>query len=145
MVRDDVGLPEKGNWHSAQEVARASYVCGYCGDRVGSNVGYPFQDTRNKPDIKPVEAYIRICPSCSGPTYFNHQNQHWPRSVPGRPIKGIDDKKVERLYNEARSAAAAGAPTAAVMACRKILMNVANDQGAKEGLSRNPLPLRCLT
>jgi hypothetical protein len=39
------------------------------------------------------------------------------------------------LYDEARRAAGASAFTAAVMACRKILMNVAVSEGADEGLS----------
>jgi hypothetical protein len=39
------------------------------------------------------------------------------------------------LYDEARRAAAANAPTAAVLALRKLLMNVAVSKGAKEGQS----------
>ena len=39
------------------------------------------------------------------------------------------------LYNEARWAAGAGAFTASVMACRKLLMNIAVKEGAKAGLT----------
>ena len=42
---------------------------------------------------------------------------------------------VNDLYTEARRAAAAGAPTAAVMACRKVLMAVSVEQGADPGQS----------
>lgn len=38
------------------------------------------------------------------------------------------------MYDEARDAAGAGAYTAAVMVCRKMLMNIAVREGAKEGL-----------
>jgi hypothetical protein len=42
-------------------------------------------------------------------------------------------KDVEALYQEARKAVAVGAFTAAVLACRKLLMNLAVSQGAKPG------------
>ena len=42
---------------------------------------------------------------------------------------------VASLYDEARSALSAGAATAAVLACRKLLMNIAVTQGAATGLS----------
>jgi len=44
-------------------------------------------------------------------------------------------KDVESLYEETRKCTSAGAHTAAVLACRKILMHIAVDQKAKEGLS----------
>jgi Domain of unknown function (DUF4145) len=40
---------------------------------------------------------------------------------------------VQRLYNEARNSMSVNAFTAAVMTCRKVLMNVAVSEGAKPG------------
>lgn len=56
-----------------------------------------------------------------------------PKPLPGREISGMPPD-VRDLYEEARRSLAAGAPTATVMACRKILMNTAVAEGAKEGL-----------
>ena len=40
---------------------------------------------------------------------------------------------IERLYEEARDCTGVGAYTAAVLACRKLLMNITVDHGAKKG------------
>ena len=47
-------------------------------------------------------------------------------------VSGISDKEVERMYSEARACSSVAAYTACVMACRKILMNVAVHQKAPE-------------
>jgi hypothetical protein len=56
-----------------------------------------------------------------------------PGPLVGRTIAGITDDDVEKLYGEARKALASGAPSAAVLVCRKLLMHIAVEQGAKEG------------
>jgi hypothetical protein len=129
MDRRFVGLPERAEWQHATGVERATYVCGYCGDKVGSNTGYPIRGVAN------LNACIRICPSCSAPTYFNPNGEYFPKPPPGREVQNIDSNEVESLYKEARLSSSVGAPTAAVMASRKILMNVAHAKGACEGKS----------
>ena len=42
-------------------------------------------------------------------------------------------REVDALYSEARCCTAAGSPTAAVLAARKLLMHIAVDRGAKPG------------
>lgn len=59
----------------------------------------------------------------------------YPSSTPGEDVFGIKDKNVEVLYQEARNSLGAGAYTASVMICRKILMHVAVVSGASENLT----------
>jgi hypothetical protein len=53
----------------------------------------------------------------------------------GERVKHISDAKIEALYEEARQCTAYGAYTSAVMLCRKLLMNVAVQQGAPNNLT----------
>ena len=107
-------------------VINKSWVCGYCGDKVASNVGY---DSR----LKEQGICIRICPGCEQPTFFDGYSQT-PQHAPGETVKDVPTD-LHRLYDEARNSSAAGAYTGAVMICRKILMNVAVDNGAQPGES----------
>jgi hypothetical protein len=76
--------------------------------------------------------WIRICPDCKGPTLFTRSGQRSPGTAPGKEVADVPED-VARLYKEARVSAGAGAHTASVLACRKILMHVAVAEGAKPG------------
>jgi hypothetical protein len=56
-----------------------------------------------------------------------------PGPIFGQSIKHIPDEKIEKLYNEARKCYTISAYTSSVMCCRKLLMNIAVSEGAKEG------------
>jgi hypothetical protein len=74
-----------------------------------------------------------ICPNCSLPTIFC-DDQQIPGVAPGNSVAHLPDA-INALYEEARKAVAGDAPTAAVLACRKLLMHIGVAEGAKEGLS----------
>ena len=122
--------PQNVTWIGAktrsENLSSATFVCGYCGSRVASDVGW----NGNIPGPKTL-SLIRICPDCSGPTLL--EGEHQVPGVPyGNPVKHLPDD-IARLYEEARSSMAAGAPTAAVLCCRKLLMHVAVERKANEG------------
>jgi hypothetical protein len=75
-----------------------------------------------------LEGYIRICPNCKRPTFFESGTQY-PNVPIGEPVEALP-KDVEGLYNEARVSASCGAPTASVLCLRKLLMNIAVNKGA---------------
>jgi Domain of unknown function (DUF4145) len=114
-------------WHHIQNIAPRSYTCGHCGNRVGSNRGW------HTAQFPPDKVSIYVCSVCLKPSLFVHGAQH-PGVAPGQPVANVPDS-VQCLYDEARSAVAANANTAAVLACRKLLMNVAVSQGAAPGLT----------
>jgi hypothetical protein len=115
-------MVENIGWQSVAEVARRrAFICGYCGHDVGSAVGYYGGN----------DHIIYICPYCQKPTYFNRDTPT-PGPIFGNPVTGVPND-VNDLYNEARRCVSVSAFTAAVLACRKILMNVAVGKGAPEG------------
>ena len=111
------------NWHSTANMHPLQFICGYCDNKVASNVGYFSQGGSGQ-----ALAYIYICPNCTKPTYA-HSGNLVPSAAPGGHVAHLP-KDIEALYSEARKATAAGAHTAAVLACRKLLMNIAVAQGA---------------
>jgi hypothetical protein len=77
-------------------------------------------------------ASIYICPHCQGPTAW-YDRIRIPGASSARHVDGLPGD-IEILYKEIRGISST-APTSAVLACRKLLMNIAVSQGAKEGLS----------
>lgn len=112
-------------WQNLSNVGALEFNCGHCGYLVASSVGY----FENNYDF----ARLRICPNCSLPSLFIPGSQI-PGVAPGSTVAGVPDL-VDKLYEEARRCVAADAPTASVLACRKLLMNIAVSQGAEAGKS----------
>jgi hypothetical protein len=101
------------------------FTCGYCGTHTATAQSFGRVNAYRQID-QTVE--IRICMNCGAPTYFGDDGQ-MPAPRAGRAIEHLPPV-VESAYKEARASFAAGAPTAAALMCRKILMNVAVTKGA---------------
>ena len=77
---------------------------------------------------------VYICSNCGGPTLFTPwTGEQLPGHPMGHPVKHLPEE-LEALYEEARECTSNHCYTAAVMVCRKILMNIAVDRGADAGL-----------
>lgn len=113
-------------WQGLGEPPAASYLCGFCGDRVASRQGWIA-----RLDATQTWAYIRLCPSCRCPTFFDTLKDRTPGSLPGSEVEHVPED-LAALYSEARMSTGVGANTAAVMVCRKMLMNIAADKGADD-------------
>ena len=106
-----------GKWSSPIAIGTIDYECAFCGNQVGTNLGY--KTDGNQPSL------IALCPRCQHPTFFTERNGgRIPGPTPGEPVMNYP-QDLSALYSEARVAAGAGAYTAAVMVCRKMLMNIA--------------------
>lgn len=114
-------------WTGSKTIKSISYQCGHCASVVASDKGYFSHDR-----INGYQGSIYICPHCARPTFF-HCKSKIPEVAPGNEVEHVPED-VYALYKEARNSAAASACTAAVLACRKLLMNIAVAQGAKENL-----------
>jgi hypothetical protein len=112
------------DWQKQQDVVSRSYTCGFCGNVVASAKGYANSNSR---------WMLRICPHCGKPT-FHLDDSQTPGVAPGNDVRELPED-VDGLYREARNATAVAAYTASVLACRKLLMNIAVSQGAKPGES----------
>lgn len=111
-------------WIKVQDMSTRPYTCGYCGLYVASDKGYATEKRYLS---------IHICSNCSQPSFFDGSYQV-PQAAYGEEVGNLPDD-VASLYREARICTALSSHTAAVLTCRKILMNVAVDKGAPQGKS----------
>ena len=124
----------KARWRNTetQETGFGSqdYECAFCGRHVSASEGYWLVGRNDG-----LESTIAICPKCNSPTYFQRHTTQMPAPPFGESVPHIDDAKIAAIYEEARQCTSQSAYTAAVMLCRKLLMNIAVQQGAKENQS----------
>ena len=117
-------------WQHYTQQSSIRFVCGYCGTDTSPSKGWS-SDSANG-----YMGFVLICTYCNRPSFIEAQNLHvigtTPSATLGDEIIGLPDD-VQILYNEARKCTSIGAYTSAVLACRKILMHVAVQKGAKEG------------
>jgi len=106
-------------WRQHEQLAPKSYVCGFCGLNIGAKYGY-YQSSGQR--------QLYICPFCDKPTYFGDEGQI-PGSPFGNEVKHLP-MEVQQLYREIRNCSTVSAYTAAVLLCRKLLMNIAVELGA---------------
>lgn len=111
-------------WNQVSQLESREFTCGYCGNVVATRDAYF--------DNVIATRRIYLCPHCQRPTYFEDQKQT-PGVAPGVEVAHLPND-IEALYREARNAVSVGSYTAAVLTCRKLLMNLAVGQGAKENL-----------
>ena len=110
-------------WLNATNIGSSEYTCGWCNNRVATPNGFVTQGT--------VGYKIYICPHCDRPTAFVDRKQT-PGIAYGAAV-GHLPPDISALYSEARNCTAASCYTAAVLICRKLLMNIAVSQGAQPG------------
>ncbi|MDD6271984.1 MAG: DUF4145 domain-containing protein [bacterium] len=120
-------------WKNTSELDSKSFICGYCGEKISSNVGYYLTDwsSSGKPNKR---GYIYICHNCNYPTYIDWNNQV-PMYKYGKSFseKIFPDEKTFYLYDEVRNCYKASAFSSCVLSARKLLMHIAVDCGAEEG------------
>lgn len=116
-------------WNNTSEMGGMGWVCGYCGAEVGGNVGFE--------RIRGNDKSVYICPRCQNPTAFISDGPsvgQFPRPTARNRYVSNLPKPVGDLYDEVGRCMQCGACTSAAMAMRKLLMHVAVDKGAQEGL-----------
>ena len=118
------------DWQNTIKIKKVNYVCGYCGIFVGPSEGYESRTNKN---------FIYICPNCLKPSYYMKTDSGGelitPGAVFGDPVSNIPEIEVRDIYEEARKCMSTNCFTAAVLCCRKLLMNISVSQGAKEDLN----------
>lgn len=117
-------------WYSTAKLDNLGWRCGYCGRDVGGSIGYQ-RDTG-------ADKLIYICPHCENPTAFVMGDDgtfgQYPSPVYGHEVEHLPES-VSAIYGEVRRCIQCTAYTSAVLSMRKLLMHVAVEQGAKEGMS----------
>ncbi len=122
-------------WTNSHNLASKPYICGHCSHSISSERGYVAHLYDDNGRNLEIEAEIYVCHFCGKPTFFDFTGEQSPGPKHGHDVSGIDDQGVKDLYEEARRAIGANAPTAAVLACRKLLMHIAVEKSAPQNLS----------
>ncbi len=115
-------------WVQLQRLISRAYICGYCDFKVASELGYGLVDSTSPRVI----GGLYICPNCLGATLISPFGK-FPNPVMGNSVSSVPPA-LDQLYEEARRCTGQGCYTAAVLLCRKMLMNIAVEKGAEEGL-----------
>lgn len=121
------------SWINSTALTSRSFICGYCGNSIASNMGYGAQPPY--PNLPAPISFIYICHYCNSPTFFAPNGKQTPGALFGKLVNDIPSKDVEELYNEARRCVGVGSYTASVLCCRKLLMNIAVSKDAPVGLN----------
>lgn len=104
-----------------------SYTCAHCGERVSGVVAATYHV---EPTVAPVK-WLR-CPSCANGSVLALDGNVYPGVPFGPDVEGLPNE-VQEAYKEARRCMSVNALTSCESMCRKILMHVAVEKGAKEG------------
>jgi hypothetical protein len=112
-------------WNNESKLESCRFCCGYCGNIVATDKGFFDKDGLYR-------AYP--CPYCQKMSFFDNFRNQTPGVVPGNDVNHLP-KELEAIYNEARRCVSVKAFTAAVLACRKLLMHIAAEQKAETGKS----------
>jgi hypothetical protein len=116
------------SWQT-EEIPPRNYQCGYCSKEVASNQGLLGSALNQKMII----GSIYICPGCGCPTFFDLKgNIQTPSPLLGNEVKSLPSE-IEAIYKEARECSKVEAYTASVLLCRKLLMHIGVQEGAKPG------------
>lgn len=114
------------------------FVCGHCGTDTTPALGLRNVWSVTARQIGcPQTREIRICTNCLVATTFV-DNRQIPRPLQGEPFEtkhqSEDVEMIVILYDQARYAIRVGAASCAVLMFRKLLMHIAVEQRADEGM-----------
>ncbi len=119
-------------WQNMYSVEPVVWTCWKCGSRTGNDKGFwANHEVENMPVGR---AYIRVCPNCGAPTFFDARGNQTPGATYGEVLLHLP-MGVHAIYEEARNCMSVSGYHAVAMLCRKLIMHVAVDQGADEGES----------
>lgn len=117
---------EGDEWRNPETFDSLSFVCWNCNEGVAPDKGYKTNNNNSKKKIY-------ICHHCKAPNVFDTNGKAILSSLPGREIKKLPEN-IKNVYEEVRKCMQSNCFTGAVMLMRKIIMNIAVHEGAKENL-----------
>lgn len=122
------------NWADQRKLQSKSYTCGHCGSSISSEKGFFAVLEGNPLHEENAIGWIYICHKCLKPTFFNIDDTQTPGVLYGRKFNVAIPEEINNLYEEAKKCYSVNAFTSTGLCCRKLLMHIAVELGAKEGL-----------
>ena len=132
-------MPFAYEWGGISENAGYRYFCAHCDTTTTPtrtwNAAVHHANEYGQARGNPVSyAQVLICANCKRATFESPEEDILlPAPKQGAKLRNLPDGVAE-LYEEARTCSSMGAYTSAVMSARKLLMNLAVLEKAKEGL-----------
>jgi hypothetical protein len=123
---DPFSTQPAATWHNLTNINNRVLDCGYCGRHVSSVIGTVLSAG------SPL-GFAYACTNCRGLNSFKSDGSQYPAPALGRPVEHVPPGLSE-LYEEARRCTSEACYTAAVLICRKMLMNIAVQEKAEPGL-----------
>ena len=123
---------EEAGWSRPSAMKNRRFTCGFCNTTVSSVLGLKFG--RMSDGSGNEIASIHICSNCNGPNTLTPTGFSVPGYSFGSSVESVPHP-LNDLYEEARRCTSQNCYTAAVLLCRKMLMNIAVEQNAGVGLS----------
>jgi hypothetical protein len=124
---------ESSGWKEIQNLPNRLFVCGFCNTKISSEKGYCYDASPKNSRMVGKYGGIYICPNCANSVFHAPNGKQYPLPQFGSPVPHVPEG-LNDLYEEARRCTGENCFTAAVLLCRKMLMNIAVQEGAKEGL-----------
>src|SRR3989344_2565204 len=115
---------KEGSWKNVEALICSSFICWNCNNQVASDRGYKTHDDN-------LKKKIYLCPYCHSPNVYDINGKATLSSLPGKTIKKLPEN-IKNVYDEVRRCMQSNSFTGAVMLMRKIIMNIAVHEGAKE-------------
>lgn len=123
-----------GEWLGTHVISGQKYICGHCGTETASSGGYIHQIS-NEFGFYEHGAYVLICTACNQPTYvYDDLDIQVPNTKMVANVEHLPES-LEKLLSETREAISSGLYNSTVLLCRKMLMNLAVQEGAEENKS----------
>ena len=115
-------------WPKPEQIESATYTCGWCDNSVATDKG--FISSAVPGQIEFIKIYL--CHHCNLPT-IQVGGYQYPGVLPQTSVANVPPS-VNALYEEGRRCVRDGSFTGAALCCRKLLMNVAVQEGAPTNL-----------
>lgn len=106
-----------------------NYRCAHCGHDVTGIVVAKYGEIVSG---RLETATWLLCPSCGDASIITRSGDQFPAPIAGPDLQGLPPD-ISAAYDEARRCLGISALTACSMMCRKILMHVAVEKGARTG------------
>lgn len=121
-------------WDGESYMNENRFNCGYCGAVTSSVVGMQLRNEfkQSDPYKRDDNNGVYVCTHCNMPTFI-WEDKQVPGNRYGSKVIHVP-VLLNDVYDEARSSYSSGAYTGTVLLCRKLLMHIAVELGAKENL-----------
>lgn len=78
-------------WQGVTNLTSRSFICGYCGNPMATNMGYVAQP--QNPSLSAQQGFIYICHYCKSPTFFDPNQKQTPGAIFGKVVNEISHLK----------------------------------------------------